>query len=119
MSPPTTTTLSCTTTSESDPISLRPSQPHPQRKKSELTALLFDLTPPNTTEWSFCFGPESMWRRSVSECVLLSVVHTSRYAFSKNNQPSMVPIPNQNAVIGKATQMSQNDITRLNSLYNC
>ncbi|CAL8325846.1 unnamed protein product [Gadus morhua 'NCC'] len=48
-----------------------------------------------------------------------SVMHYHKYAFSKNNQPSMVPIPNQNAVIGKATQMSQNDITRLNSLYNC
>ena len=55
----------------------------------------------------------------MSECVLLSVVHASRYAFSKNNQPTMVPIPNQNAVIGKATQMSQNDITRLNRLYKC
>ncbi|CAL8372921.1 unnamed protein product [Arctogadus glacialis] len=48
-----------------------------------------------------------------------SVMQYHKYAFSKNNQPTMVPIPNQNAVIGKATQMSQNDITRLNRLYKC
>ncbi|KAG7283540.1 hypothetical protein CRUP_012600 [Coryphaenoides rupestris] len=39
--------------------------------------------------------------------------------FSKNKQPTMVPIPNQNIPIGKATQMSQNDINRLNKLYKC
>ncbi|KAM4618348.1 high choriolytic enzyme 2-like [Polymixia lowei] len=48
-----------------------------------------------------------------------SVMQYHRYAFSKNNQPTMVPIPNQNVEIGKATQMSKNDITRLNRLYQC
>ncbi|CAL8356941.1 unnamed protein product [Lota lota] len=48
-----------------------------------------------------------------------SVMQYHKFAFSKNNQPTMVPIPNQNASIGKATQMSQNDITRLNKLYKC
>lgn len=47
------------------------------------------------------------------------VCFASRYAFSKNNQPTMVPIPNQNVPFGKATQMSQNDINRLNRLYKC
>ncbi|KAL2088664.1 hypothetical protein ACEWY4_015563 [Coilia grayii] len=48
-----------------------------------------------------------------------SVMQYHRYAFSKNNKPTMVPIPNSNVEIGKATQMSQNDINRLNRLYKC
>merc|ERR1712168_576169 len=48
-----------------------------------------------------------------------SVMQYHKYAFSKNNQPTMVPIPNQNVEIGKASQMSRNDIDRLNRLYKC
>ncbi|XP_022078274.1 hatching enzyme 1.2-like [Acanthochromis polyacanthus] len=48
-----------------------------------------------------------------------SVMHYSKYAFSKNNQPTMVAIPNANVQFGMATEMSQNDITRLNRLYKC
>ncbi|XP_067295698.1 nephrosin isoform X2 [Pseudorasbora parva] len=46
-----------------------------------------------------------------------SVMHYRRYAFSRNNEPTMIPIPNPNAVIGGAQQMSQNDINRINNLY--
>ncbi len=31
----------------------------------------------------------------------------------------MVPIPNSNVSFGQATQMSKNDIDRLNRLYKC
>ena len=31
----------------------------------------------------------------------------------------MIPIPNSNVSFGQATQMSQNDINRLNRLYQC
>ncbi|KAL4642036.1 low choriolytic enzyme-like [Arapaima gigas] len=48
-----------------------------------------------------------------------SVMQYHRYAFSKNNQPTMVPIPNSNVEIGMATQMSANDILRINRLYKC
>ncbi|XP_047451848.1 high choriolytic enzyme 1-like [Mugil cephalus] len=48
-----------------------------------------------------------------------SVMQYHRYAFSGNNKPTMVPIPNANVEFGKATQMSKNDITRLNRLYKC
>ncbi|TRY82414.1 hypothetical protein DNTS_002491 [Danionella cerebrum] len=48
-----------------------------------------------------------------------SVMQYERYAFSKNGYPTMVPIPNSNAELGKSTQMSQNDIIRLNRLYQC
>ncbi|XP_012671082.2 low choriolytic enzyme-like [Clupea harengus] len=48
-----------------------------------------------------------------------SVMQYHRTAFSKNNQPTMVPIPNQNVQIGTASQMSSNDILRLNRLYKC
>uniref|UniRef100_A0A3Q1FF56 Metalloendopeptidase n=1 Tax=Acanthochromis polyacanthus TaxID=80966 RepID=A0A3Q1FF56_9TELE len=41
------------------------------------------------------------------------------YVFSKNNLPSMLPIPNSNVPFGQTTQMRQNDIIRLNRLYNC
>ncbi|XP_016092648.1 low choriolytic enzyme-like [Sinocyclocheilus grahami] len=46
-----------------------------------------------------------------------SVMHYSRYAFSRNNEPTMVPIPDSNAVIGEARNMSPNDILRINRLY--
>uniref|UniRef100_A0A3B3UZH2 Metalloendopeptidase n=1 Tax=Poecilia latipinna TaxID=48699 RepID=A0A3B3UZH2_9TELE len=48
-----------------------------------------------------------------------SVMQYERYAFSKNNLPTMEPIPNSNVSFGKATQMSQNDTDRLNRLYKC
>uniref|UniRef100_A0A674NXV6 Metalloendopeptidase n=1 Tax=Takifugu rubripes TaxID=31033 RepID=A0A674NXV6_TAKRU len=48
-----------------------------------------------------------------------SVMHYGRFAFSRNNQPTIVPIPNPNVSIGRATQMSPNDILRINRLYGC
>ncbi|XP_029000641.2 low choriolytic enzyme-like [Betta splendens] len=48
-----------------------------------------------------------------------SVMQYERYAFSKNNLPTMVPIPDSNVSLGQATQMSQNDLARLNRLYKC
>uniref|UniRef100_A0A4W5P1B3 Metalloendopeptidase n=1 Tax=Hucho hucho TaxID=62062 RepID=A0A4W5P1B3_9TELE len=48
-----------------------------------------------------------------------SVMQYGRLAFSKNNQPTILPIPDNSAVIGMATQMSPIDILRINRLYNC
>ncbi|KAJ0056480.1 hypothetical protein NL108_008043 [Boleophthalmus pectinirostris] len=48
-----------------------------------------------------------------------SVMQYERYAFSKNNLPTMEPIPDPNVIFGQATEMSQNDIIRLNRLYQC
>ncbi|CAL8404865.1 unnamed protein product [Boreogadus saida] len=50
-----------------------------------------------------------------------SVMHYGRYAFSKQYGllPTIVPIPDSTAVIGRATEMSGNDIERLNKLYQC
>ncbi|XP_071376795.1 low choriolytic enzyme-like [Centroberyx affinis] len=49
-----------------------------------------------------------------------SVMHYGRLAFSKDNyNPTMVAIPNRNAVFGTARQMSQHDINRINLLYKC
>ncbi|KAM7423543.1 hypothetical protein PAMA_000070 [Pampus argenteus] len=48
-----------------------------------------------------------------------SVMQYSKYAFSKNNRPTMLPIPNNNVAFGQATEMSSNDIKRLNRLYKC
>nr|BAE97360.1 nephrosin [Plecoglossus altivelis altivelis] len=48
-----------------------------------------------------------------------SVMHYSRFAFSKNRQPTIVPIPDNNVVIGRANQMSPTDILRINLLYSC
>uniref|UniRef100_A0A4W5P027 Metalloendopeptidase n=1 Tax=Hucho hucho TaxID=62062 RepID=A0A4W5P027_9TELE len=49
-------------------------------------------------------------------CPMLS---GSRFAFSRNKQPTIPPIPDINAVIGRATQMSPIDIMRVNRLYSC
>uniref|UniRef100_A0A8C2WDT8 Metalloendopeptidase n=1 Tax=Cyclopterus lumpus TaxID=8103 RepID=A0A8C2WDT8_CYCLU len=48
-----------------------------------------------------------------------SVMQYHKYAFSKNNQPTMVPIPNSNVNFGNAKEMSRTDIARLNTLYGC
>ncbi|KAM8888133.1 hatching enzyme 1.2-like [Synchiropus picturatus] len=48
-----------------------------------------------------------------------SVMQYHKYAFSKNNQPTMLPIPNPNVSFGNAKEMSRNDIARLNTLYKC
>lgn len=64
------------------------------------------------------FGPEfdtyGLNPHNSSSAVLLS-----RYAFSKNGQPTMLPYPNSNVAFGEASEMSQNDIARLNRLYKC
>uniref|UniRef100_A0A672G1U4 Metalloendopeptidase n=1 Tax=Salarias fasciatus TaxID=181472 RepID=A0A672G1U4_SALFA len=48
-----------------------------------------------------------------------SVMQYHKYAFSKNNQPTMLPIPNSNVSFGNAKEMSRADIARLNTLYKC
>lgn len=42
-----------------------------------------------------------------------------RFAFSKNGQPTIVPVPNPDVAIGRADRMSPTDIRRVNILYNC
>ncbi|KAI5609615.1 nephrosin isoform 2 precursor, partial [Silurus asotus] len=47
-----------------------------------------------------------------------SIMHYGRFAFSKNKTaPTMIPIPDNNVPIGCATEMSPNDILRVNRLY--
>ncbi|CAL8404404.1 unnamed protein product [Boreogadus saida] len=48
-----------------------------------------------------------------------SVMQYERYAFSKNDQPTMIPIPNPNVPFGGSQEMSKNDIIRINNLYKC
>ncbi|XP_062273779.1 low choriolytic enzyme-like [Scomber scombrus] len=48
-----------------------------------------------------------------------SVMQYGRKSFSKNGKPTIVPIPDPNVPIGKATKMSLNDILRVNRLYSC
>ncbi|KAJ0056443.1 hypothetical protein NL108_008044 [Boleophthalmus pectinirostris] len=48
-----------------------------------------------------------------------SVMQYFRTAFSKNGQPTMIPIPDPNVELGNAPEMSSNDIKRLNTLYKC
>ncbi|KAM6937597.1 high choriolytic enzyme 1-like [Xenentodon cancila] len=46
-----------------------------------------------------------------------SVMHYHRFAFSTNNKPTIEAFPDASVEFGKATQMSQIDVTRLNRLY--
>ncbi|KAI5619737.1 nephrosin isoform 2 precursor, partial [Silurus asotus] len=46
-----------------------------------------------------------------------SVMHFERYAFSKSDQPTIIPKPDKNVSIGRATKMSANDILRVKRLY--
>ncbi|XP_028812730.1 high choriolytic enzyme 2-like [Denticeps clupeoides] len=46
-----------------------------------------------------------------------SVMHYGRDAFSRNGQPTIVPIPDVNVPVWRAEEMSANDILRNNRLY--
>uniref|UniRef100_W5UM60 Metalloendopeptidase n=1 Tax=Ictalurus punctatus TaxID=7998 RepID=W5UM60_ICTPU len=48
-----------------------------------------------------------------------SVMQYHKTGFSKNGKPTMEPIPNSNVEIGLAREMSQNDIVRINRVYEC
>ncbi|KAM8763426.1 hatching enzyme 1.2-like [Acanthopagrus schlegelii] len=48
-----------------------------------------------------------------------SIMHYSKYAFSKNGQPTIIAKSDPNLNFGRATEMSENDITRVNELYQC
>ncbi|XP_069544756.1 low choriolytic enzyme-like, partial [Brachyistius frenatus] len=48
-----------------------------------------------------------------------SVMHYGRFAFSRNREPTIIPTPDANVAIGRATEMSRNDILRVQRLYNC
>ncbi|XP_020483862.2 high choriolytic enzyme 2-like isoform X1 [Labrus bergylta] len=48
-----------------------------------------------------------------------SVMHYSNYAFSRNGQPTIIAKDDPKRLFGQATKMSQNDIDRVNKLYNC
>ncbi|XP_033485488.1 low choriolytic enzyme-like [Epinephelus lanceolatus] len=48
-----------------------------------------------------------------------SVMQYSKYAFSKNGKPTIVSKGNPKLNFGRATQMSANDIARVNALYSC
>ncbi|XP_068596318.1 hatching enzyme 1.2-like [Brachionichthys hirsutus] len=49
----------------------------------------------------------------------MSVMHYGRFDFSRNGNPTIEPIPDRNAIIGRATRMSRLDIRRVNLLYKC
>uniref|UniRef100_A0A3B3WLZ1 Metalloendopeptidase n=1 Tax=Poecilia mexicana TaxID=48701 RepID=A0A3B3WLZ1_9TELE len=48
-----------------------------------------------------------------------SVMHYGKYAFSKNENPTIVAKSDPNYDWGRATKMSANDIARVNRLYGC
>ncbi|XP_061559265.1 low choriolytic enzyme-like [Phycodurus eques] len=48
-----------------------------------------------------------------------SVMHYGRFAFSRNRRPTIIPIPDNDVAIGRATRMSPIDISRVNLLYGC
>ncbi|XP_028258205.1 high choriolytic enzyme 1-like [Parambassis ranga] len=48
-----------------------------------------------------------------------SVMHYNKYAFSKNGQPTILAKSNPNLDFGRATNLSANDIARVNRLYQC
>ncbi|KAM9367052.1 hatching enzyme 1.2-like [Symphorus nematophorus] len=48
-----------------------------------------------------------------------SVMHYSKYAFSKNGKPTIIAKNNSTLSFGLARQMSRNDIIRVNRLYRC
>nr|XP_061811180.1 low choriolytic enzyme-like [Nerophis lumbriciformis] len=48
-----------------------------------------------------------------------SIMHYSKFAFSKNRQPTIVAKTNPGRMFGLSTRMTRNDIARVNVLYRC
>ncbi|XP_047234225.1 high choriolytic enzyme 1-like isoform X2 [Girardinichthys multiradiatus] len=48
-----------------------------------------------------------------------SVMHYTKFAFSRNRRPTILSIANPNLDFGRATTMSVNDINRIKRLYGC
>ncbi|KAK7877698.1 hypothetical protein WMY93_031585 [Mugilogobius chulae] len=48
-----------------------------------------------------------------------SIMQYNNYAFSKNRSPTLVAIADPNMRFGYATEMSDNDVLRVNRLYSC
>jgi len=48
-----------------------------------------------------------------------SVMHYSKYAFTKNGNPTLMPTHPPTAQIGQRNGLSSMDILRINKLYGC
>ncbi|KAM9352314.1 uncharacterized protein ABDE67_007168 [Symphorus nematophorus] len=91
---------------------------HHEQKRSDRDQYIRILLENVTPGWEYAFDKINTLNQG-TPYDYNSVMQYSKYAFSKNNQPTMLPIPDPNVPFGTATEMSQNDITRLNRLYNC
>uniref|UniRef100_A0A8C2AJH6 Nephrosin n=1 Tax=Cyprinus carpio TaxID=7962 RepID=A0A8C2AJH6_CYPCA len=63
-----------------------------------------------------------VYHRTVQHELLHALGHAENiifrvYSFSRNNEATMIPIPDKKVVIGEARSMSCNDILRINRLY--
>uniref|UniRef100_A0A3Q2PG73 Metalloendopeptidase n=1 Tax=Fundulus heteroclitus TaxID=8078 RepID=A0A3Q2PG73_FUNHE len=65
---------------------------------------LFEKQPTNNLGTPYDFG---------------SVMHYNNYAFSSNGLPTILAKSNHNLAFGNASEMSENDIARVNKLYRC
>lgn len=48
-----------------------------------------------------------------------SVMHYNAFSFSKNGEPTIVPLQDSGVVIGQRKQMSELDIQKINKMYKC
>ncbi|XP_077447062.1 high choriolytic enzyme 1-like [Stigmatopora argus] len=48
-----------------------------------------------------------------------SIMHYSKFAFSKNGEPTIVSKTDPDRLFGLSTEMTANDIARINALYQC
>ncbi|XP_023250035.1 low choriolytic enzyme-like, partial [Seriola lalandi dorsalis] len=93
-------------------------RPEETQKETLLQFFLTRLCDPHLSGWEYAFDKINTLNLN-TPYDYNSVMQYHRYAFSGNNKPTMVPVPNANVEFGTATQMSKNDITRLNRLYKC
>uniref|UniRef100_H3BFU2 Metalloendopeptidase n=1 Tax=Latimeria chalumnae TaxID=7897 RepID=H3BFU2_LATCH len=48
-----------------------------------------------------------------------SIMHYGKYSFSRNGLKTLIPIPDENTIIGQRYGLSSMDIAKINKLYGC
>ncbi|XP_040197485.1 high choriolytic enzyme 1-like [Rana temporaria] len=68
---------------------------------------------------AYAFNKTDTYNMDLTKYDYGSIMHYSRYSFSKNGMPTLQAIPDNGVSFGQRFGLSSLDITKINSLYSC